>query len=254
MSNIKNNKKLIGLVVSPLHDSNNVGINYRYVDYLSKFGDVLFLYSNMETVIDVDLLVLPGGADVDPARYGQRPHLRTQRPNIYLEHFDKHMLPQYIEAGIPIFGICRGMQSLSVHFGASLIQHLNLKSNLSTEREKLLETMIVPDNKLNSSIFEGTKFENIYNVVPKGQKIRSNSELEAPVTARFKGINSIHHQALDPNKLGPNIQVLGYSRNRFNNIEAIKIANHNIYGVQYHPECMERPHFADSLINKLLNT
>jgi len=57
---------------------------------------------------DLDLLVLPGGPDVDPMRYLDQDDdfsLWNGKPCVFKERFDKILLPQYIENRTPIFGI-----------------------------------------------------------------------------------------------------------------------------------------------------
>jgi putative glutamine amidotransferase len=69
-------------------------------------------------------LVLAGGGDVDPARYGQRSH-----PAVYGVHSERDELELALvraarERGLPVLAICRGMQVVNVACGGSLWQHL----------------------------------------------------------------------------------------------------------------------------------
>ena len=73
----------------------------------------------------IDLLVMVGGADVDTIRYGQT-NQYSQQPDMKLEEFDMVHLDNYIYNKIPVFGICRGHQSLAVHHGMSLIQDMEI--------------------------------------------------------------------------------------------------------------------------------
>ncbi|WP_412542811.1 gamma-glutamyl-gamma-aminobutyrate hydrolase family protein [Longispora sp. K20-0274] len=69
----------------------------------------------------LDGLVLAGGADVSPGRYGAEPHERTvSRPDR-----DEGELALLAAAGdLPVLGVCRGMQLMAVHAGGRLFQHL----------------------------------------------------------------------------------------------------------------------------------
>ena len=60
----------------------------------------------------IDALVVSGGADVDPAIYGAEPHARTSG-----------WQPDRDDVGLPVLGICRGMQLMAVHAGGTLDQH-----------------------------------------------------------------------------------------------------------------------------------
>lgn len=100
-------RKIIGIVGHSTGE-NTFGTRKSYMEYFSQFGNVVIL-SPSDKVVDLDLLVLPGGEDVDSSRYGQKPSFFNTAPNGYFEYFDKVMLPQYIEKNTPIFAICRGL-------------------------------------------------------------------------------------------------------------------------------------------------
>ena len=105
-----------------------VGINDAYVNFAYQFGEVILVNAGNDLDFFVehgDVLLLPGGADVDPHRYGERPHFTTGRSNPHYEYLDLHLLPKWIETGKPIIGICRGMQTLNVALGGSLYQDIN---------------------------------------------------------------------------------------------------------------------------------
>ena len=76
------------------------------------------------TVADLDGLVVAGGGDVDPARYGAAMHPATGAPNAERDAWELAMIDCALEAGLPLLAICRGMQLLSVIRGGTLHQHL----------------------------------------------------------------------------------------------------------------------------------
>lgn len=75
-------------------------------------------------VAALDGIILSGGADVDPARYGEAPHERTGAPRVDRDDFEAVLLDAAIAAELPFLGICRGAQVLNVERGGTLIQHL----------------------------------------------------------------------------------------------------------------------------------
>ncbi|MGI9823339.1 gamma-glutamyl-gamma-aminobutyrate hydrolase family protein [Agromyces sp. Marseille-Q5079] len=77
------------------------------------------------TLLDaLDGLIVAGGADVDPARYGQAPHPRTGAPRPDRDEWEHVLLTEAIASETPFLGICRGAQVLNVALGGTLVQHL----------------------------------------------------------------------------------------------------------------------------------
>ncbi|TCP41116.1 putative glutamine amidotransferase [Tamaricihabitans halophyticus] len=99
-----------------------------YVDATLAAGGVPMLLPPVGTdfrrIVDgLDGLVLSGGADVDPARYGQQPHSRTSaRPD--RDEYEFGLLAAALRAELPVLGVCRGFEVLNVAYGGTLSQHL----------------------------------------------------------------------------------------------------------------------------------
>ncbi|MFF0435888.1 gamma-glutamyl-gamma-aminobutyrate hydrolase family protein [Streptomyces sp. NPDC004327] len=78
-----------------------------------------------ETVARLDGLVIAGGADVEPVRYGAEPDARTGPPARERDGWELALIDAALAAGTPLLGICRGMQLLNVALGGTLVQHLD---------------------------------------------------------------------------------------------------------------------------------
>jgi len=76
-------------------------------------------------LLDVlDALVLSGGADLDPASYGEEPHRMTAGYKAERDRFEIALCRGALERDMPTLGICRGAQILNVACGGTLVQHL----------------------------------------------------------------------------------------------------------------------------------
>ncbi len=94
-------------------------------------GLALMLPPDAEVVRDptqvldlIDGLMLAGGADLDPASYGDEPHPQTVDVVPERDAFELSLARGAIERDMPVLGICRGMQLINVALGGSLLQHL----------------------------------------------------------------------------------------------------------------------------------
>ena len=74
-------------------------------------------------VARLDGLVISGGADVDPGRYGADPHERTAGWRPDRDDWESVLLTAAEAVGLPVLGVCRGMQVMAVHGGGALDQH-----------------------------------------------------------------------------------------------------------------------------------
>lgn len=218
--------KIIGIPGWKTGDS-SFGCSTPYIDYLRHYGIVRIIMPEDPMIKDIDFLVLPGGPDVDPLRYGAIPSFSTSKPDPIREYFDQIMLPEYIGAGIPIFGICRGMQSLCVHFGAVLIQDMYHETSMQ-ERSDLVHEILLT--------------------------VGGDQVLQLPSKLKIK-VNSLHHQCVSNKGFPEELEVLGIYKGKTQYSPCIEIIRHRtlpIYGVQYHPEEMGYDSISNIIIEKLL--
>jgi len=73
----------------------------------------------------LDGLLLPGGVDMQPSRYGEEKHPLTEEADPQLDQFELSLTSWALKEDVPILGICRGMQVINVALGGSLYQDLS---------------------------------------------------------------------------------------------------------------------------------
>ncbi|WP_022893535.1 gamma-glutamyl-gamma-aminobutyrate hydrolase family protein [Agromyces subbeticus] len=159
----------------------------------------------------LDGLIVSGGADVDPRRYGQSPHERTGVPRTDRDDWEDHLLTAAIALELPFLGICRGAQMLNVALGGTLVQHL-------------------PD-VVGSDAYQPApaKFGEAEASVVAGSRLAALlGDRGDPLP-----IHVYHHQALD--EVAPGLRVT--ARTDDGVIEAVELTTVPFgLGVQWHPE------------------
>jgi putative glutamine amidotransferase len=105
----------------------------------------------------LDGLIVTGGKDVDPARYGQRPHPTTDAPRLDRDAWEDALLTAAIDRQLPFLGICRGAQVLNVALGGTLIQHLpdlvgSTRYNLGGGRFNTVPVVVDPQTGLDALV------------------------------------------------------------------------------------------------------
>lgn len=163
----------------------------------------------------IDGLLLVGGADVDPASYGEPLSDRTERTVPERDEFEIALVVAALRRDLPVLGICRGLQILNVAVGGSLHQHL-ADAGYAEHRPA-----------------PGHLDERTAHVV----EIVSDSRVAASARALRERVNSHHHQGLA--RLGRGARVAARSVPD-GLVEALEWPEHHyVVGVQWHPEAME---------------
>lgn len=212
MSN--SNKKAI-LIPGWKVGDNSFGVTSTYLEWINQFGNPKILMP-WEDIVKGDVLVLPGGADLNPNNYGQVPGYKTSNIDVFKQYFYDKKLADYINSGISIYGICLGAQALAVYFGSELKQNLIYHPE-SPDRWKMGHTIKIYD--------EMGKF--IQTEDKKGKIV----DYEEPV-------NSHHHQGILLEDLSDELTALAvYDEVEEETVvEVFKHKNLPIVGVQFHPE------------------
>lgn len=163
-------------------------------------------------VAPVDALLLSGGCDVDPGSYGAARHPETVHTDPERDLFEFALVAAAERAGIPVLGICRGMQVLNVARGGTLVQHLPDHVG-HIEHRRTVGTF--DGNRHPVALAEGSLAARVI------------GELEHDVASH-------HHQGVD--EVGERLVVTGGSA--FDALpEAVEDADGAwLLGVQWHPE------------------
>jgi len=100
----------------------------NYVDQVAAAGGTPVLLPPVPgaeaAVSRLDGLIIPGGPDVEPVRYGEQPGPQTTVVRPERDEAEIAVFRAALAAGVPVLGICRGMQLMNVALGGTLIQHL----------------------------------------------------------------------------------------------------------------------------------
>ena len=166
-----------------------------------------------------DGLVTIGGVDVEPARYGEPRHPRTEASVPARDAAELALTRLALEERRPLLAICRGMQLLNVACGGSLHQHIEARA---------------PHRGARGSDESGWH----------GVTVTPGSLLAGIAGGGPLRVNSRHHQAVTPARLAPTLIEAGRTdEGGFILLEAVEAAGHPFaLGVQWHPE---RPEMRD---------
>jgi putative glutamine amidotransferase len=199
--------RCMGRVLVPFREADRIR---PYLDAVAMAGlePVPFLTEAPRSLADVEGLVLTGGTDVEPARYGQISLPETEEPDRERDEIELELLTEAIERDLPVLAICRGFQLLNVHQGGTLLQHVE------SGRHRVLTA---------------DKGEPAHQV-----EIEPQSRLRGIFGASRVAVNSRHHQAVE--RIGANLQVVGRSVED-GMVEAFELPGKRfVIGVQWHPE------------------
>ena len=146
-----------------------------------------------------DALLLPGGGDIHPRRYGQEVNGAAEIDE-ERDACELALVRSFAAAGKPVLGVCRGLQIINVAFGGTLHQHIDGHSrDMGRDTFHAVRT----DDPMLQSLY-GERFT----------------------------VNSAHHQAVD--RLGNGLRAI--ARAEDGTVEAVRHGSLPVLAVQWHPE------------------
>jgi putative glutamine amidotransferase len=189
-----------------------------YVEGVERAGGVPVILPILDPDVVDDLLavvsglLLTGGGDVQPSRYGARPVAETHNVDPLRDAFEIRLIQAAIGLDMPLLATCRGMQVLNVAMGGSLIQHVPAVTGQGHDHADRWR-------------------EGVHRV-----KVEPDSHLAEALGATEVAVNSIHHQAVD--QAAPGTRAVAWAEDH--TVEAIEVpGSPHVVAVQWHPELLE---------------
>ncbi len=161
-------------------------------------------------------IFLAGGNDVAPEVFGEDPIPELGEVNPLRDQFEMRLVKKAYEMGMPVLGVCRGIQSMNVALGGTLWQDLPSQYRTEAGGRPIAHSQKRPDYYQSHTV-----------------QVKNGSQLHSIVGADSLRVNSFHHQAV--REPAPGMVVSAVSTDGV--IEAIECPQHPFFvGVQWHPE------------------
>lgn len=189
----------------------HVGLDVYFVDYaravIEAGGLPVHLPLDLEPAAVIgrlDGVVLSGGADVDPARYGRERDAAVDVVEPERDAFELALLDEAFRWRRPVLGICRGLQLVNVHAGGTLHQHVPEHSRYDVPSTRPMHDVAIDADSMLGAMYGATL-----------------------------AVNTMHHQTVDV--LGGDLRVT--ARAPDGTVEGLERAD-DLLAVQWHPEMM----------------
>src|SRR5215813_5916954 len=215
-------RPLVGLTTSVTFGSSpeRAYVNAAYVRAVQAAGGVpVLLPPHLDEATRAALwtrleaLVLTGGGDLDPARFGETAHAKVYEVSAERDDLELGFTRRALDDGVPLLAICRGIQVLNVALGGTLYQDIPSEPGSSIDHSQ-----------------KAPRHQPTHHVKVMGEGTR----LGAVVGSTELEVNSFHHQAIK--RLGAGLREVAWAEDGI--IEGVEMtdARSFVLGVQWHPE------------------
>lgn len=225
---------VIGITASPRKDVQPHGefpfwvLNESYADAVAAAGGVPVILPSIAgsanaMLARLDGVLFSGGADIDPARFGDAEvHPTTYGIDPRRDAFELELMEAAIASGVPVLGICRGIQVMNVALGGTLLQDIG------------------PESRPGAAIAHRQHEVGLaHHEVGHEATLADHPLIRDLYGSATVGVNSFHHQALD--QVAGELAPVAWSPDGL--VEAVAgTGDAFVLGVQWHPELMFRAH------------
>ena len=206
--------------------------NALYVDSVVRHGAAAIALDSTSPASDraaafasMDGLLLTGGADIEPARYGAA-NLGSVDIEPDRDELEAAAWANADARGIPVLGICRGLQAMNVFLGGTLLQDVPDHSGVAfgTGRARTHNLEIDPESRLAEALAQGDS-----------EGLAATDEDDPTVELI---VNTFHHQAITRERLAPGLRPVGWAHSGSGRlVEAAESRDDRwLVGIQCHPE------------------
>jgi putative glutamine amidotransferase len=219
-----------------------VGVSVGYHDFgdyqgvgfqrpIALAGGVPLILSRVEGTIDdmlgaVDAVAIGGGRDIEPHRYGQDPHELLGAADPHRDEFELELVRKAVDRGMPLLGMCRGIQVINVALGGSLVQDVTLKpewedhpTDRGWQRWKEVEHASLHNH------------DELPHHPRHDMTVAPGSRLHEALGAETVEVDSFHHQAID--RLGEGLVVTGRAEDGVVEVVELDDRDRYVLGAQF---------------------
>jgi putative glutamine amidotransferase len=209
---------IVTATTETIRGRSRVRVNEAYTNALVAVGLIPIILPPVDPVLavaamtDIAGLVLTGGEDIDPHRFGQEPHPQTGTPHAGRDAYEIALARAAYERRVPTLAICRGAQVMNVALGGTLVQDIATQHPGGIDHDQ-----------------SGRRNDRVHEI-----EIARTSRLADIVSSTNIFANSSHHQSVD--RVGDGLRVVATSPDGI--VEGVEATDPAwwMVAVQWHPE------------------